>query len=303
MIFLQYHAERNIGKKMKQFKHKSDPSYKISQLRANLRLMVELGKIERETVQKIEKFLLLDYLEEQWNKPPLWKQMMRDLVNFMEDYQIHLYFPAFSEISIYWNNWGDSIHLHDLCSMFDVKAVKELPKVYRQQKLLNRQVKKTKDKLTKNELVELCKDARNFRFPGRERSEDKYLEDYILSLYDQLKATSYDSEKESLSRQIEWLEQLVVLRTRYQYSQKIRHGMDIRENLPKILKTFEEQLLVKYPNKEITLNDLRKEHSALKNISEDIRHTLFPEIVDYLEYEAQWKIIEQVYGKAHPLKR
>lgn len=286
---------------MANFKRKSDPSIKVSRIRSDLRLMVEMGKLDKETEQEIEKALSLDYIEQEWNKPPVWKQMMRDLIAFMEDYQIHLYFPPLSEVSIYWGNWSDSLHLHDMAIMFDVKAAKELPKLYKQAKLLDKQLEQYKDVLDRRQLVTLLKDARNYRFPGRERSADKDLEEYIDNLYKAIREAENDDERESKIRMVEWLEQLVTLRAKFEYSQKVRHAMEIRNQIPEVLSKFEELLLESYPDKEIIIFDLRKAHTSAKDTIEDLKHVLFPEVVEYLE-DKGWKLIELVNGKKMPMR-
>lgn len=272
-----------------EFKHKSDPSIKISQLKADLRLMAELGQIDLETVESIINWLHLDYREKEWNKPPVADQMFRDILALMEEYDMHLYLPGGQEMSIYWNNWGDCLNIHETPSLFDVKYVKTLKKQYNEKKALMREASRRKLDMNIKEAIQKRDFIERMRFPGRITSGDERLETLISDEYHFISQCKDEKEKVKHQELAEYLEELICLRKRQQTRDTLKQAMDSKKVAPFILLEFSQWLAKKYPIMKITLEMVRTNVKEFASILPDMKALLFDDIRYFLE-DHGWEV-------------
>lgn len=264
------------------FKRKSDPFIKISLLRSNLKLMVEMGQISQETIDKIFNWLSLDHIEREWNKPPVADQMFRDFVAFMEDYQVHFYLNGGQSLTIYWNNWMDRLWIAEAPNMFDIQYAKTLKRQYKEKAVLDRNVSREKLNWSIDKFIKERRLIEERRFPGRLTSKDERLETYLSSLYTDLKNSKDNAERTSIMELAEWLEELIALRKSLKIKKAWEKAQDAKKAVPFITHEFSQWLAHKYPLK-ITYNQIRKGIKEFKEIQPDIWYLNFEEVVDSLE--------------------
>lgn len=238
----------------KQFKHKSDPSIKVSRIKGQLRLMEELGKISKETKNLLEKELMLDYIVEEWNKPPLWKQMFRDALALMEEYDIKLYTQnAMVPMTILWDDYNYRVHLQNFPIIFDAEYIKQLPKIYKQHKVIDRKVERNGKNITAIELLKDLFHSAGLRFPGAERRGSIEIEDAIEREYLKAKELGDCEGAKDHLQLARWLEELVELRERLRARQTFLKGEVALYNR---MKDFQDILIDQYPEKCCTYDNL-----------------------------------------------